>query len=189
MKANQMPDPKFNIDTIRKNALRSMDKGAVTADYPLDAKEACKLLNEALAGEIICVLRYRHQQLSVKGVDFPQVAAKFREHAEEEEMHVTKLSERINQLGGEANFDPHNFMIHSPVEYTQSKNIMSMIQDSLVAERIGIEIYRKLIPWFGAGDTTTRRMLESILADEEEHAANMSDLLDEVGSSGAHADA
>ena len=146
-------------------------------DYPLDVQQACKLLNEALASEILCVLRYRHHQVAAKGIDFPQVAAEFKEHAESEETHMLMIAERINQLGGDADFNPANIAKRAATEFGNARDLMSMIREDLVAERVAIEIYRKLSKWFGTGDPTTRRMLEGILKDEEDHANDMSDLL------------
>jgi bacterioferritin len=170
----------FNIEDVRKNALRSASEGAVTKDYSLDLDRACELLNDALATEIVCVLRYRHHQIAAKGIDFPQVAAEFKEHAASEEMHVMMIAERIDQLGGKANFDPALMAGRAATQFGVATDLIAMIREDLVAERVVIEVYRKLIQWFGAGDPTTRRMLESILEDEEEHANEMADLLTQV---------
>jgi bacterioferritin len=170
-------ESELNISTVRKQALRSMGKGAITAGYTLDLEMAYKVLNEALASEILCVLRYRHHQISGKGIDFPQVVAQFKEHALSEERHVLKIAERINQLGGNADFNPETLMQRASTEYGRATELLAMIEEDLVAERIAIETYRNLILWFGDADPTTRRMLEEILADEEEHANDMGDLL------------
>lgn len=167
----------FKIEDVRRNALFSVQQGAVTADYTLDLKQACELLNNALASEILCVLRYRHHQIAAKGIDFPQVAAEFKEHAENEQAHALLIAERINQLGGEADFNPATIMQRSATEYGHGKDLAAMIREDLVAERIAIEVYRNLIQWFGSSDPTTRRMLEAILKDEEDHATDMADLL------------
>ena len=160
--------------------MQSLAQGAVTDDYPLNLKEACLLLNNALASEILCVLRYRHHQIAAKGIDFPQVAAEFKEHALSEEMHVMMIAERINQLGGDADFNPVSIAQRSATEYGQVGDLLSMIKDDLIAERVAIDVYRKLVQWFGAGDPTTRRMLEGILEDEEKHANELCDLLTKV---------
>src|SRR5205823_1224359 len=173
-------EPLFNVELVRKNAVQSINNGPVTLDYPLDVIQACKHLNAALATEILCVLRYRHHQIAAKGIDFPQVAAEFKQHAENEEQHMLMIAERINQLGGEPDFNPTNIFSKSATEYGTAKNLYAMIQDDLVAERIAIEVYRKLIQWFGISDPTTRRILETILADEEQHANDMADLLAKV---------
>src|SRR5205807_852863 len=146
-----------DVENVRRNAQKSLNNGPVTTDYPLDVEQACKLLNGALASEILCVLRYRHHQVAAKGINFPQVAAEFKEHAEDEELHMLMVAERINQLGGEADFNPTNIFAHSATEYGKAKDLLSMIQEDLIAERIAIEVYRKLIQWFGISDPTTRR--------------------------------
>ncbi|AGH94585.1 ferritin-like domain-containing protein [Pseudobdellovibrio exovorus] len=168
----------INVDEIRKQAGRSINEGAVTADYPLDREMACQLLNEALASEILCVLRYRHHQVIAKGINYPQVAAEFKEHAIEEEEHMMQLAERIDQLGGDPDMNPANITRLSATEYGSSSNdLVTLIREDLVAERVAIDVYRRLIEWFGQGDPTTRRLLEQILADEEEHATDLADLL------------
>lgn len=177
MRSPQATESIVKISKVRKHAMKSLGQGAVTADYPLNAKQVCKLLNQALASEIICVLRYRHHQTAAKGIDFPQVSAEFREHAESEEKHMLMIAERINQLGGIADFNPETVLKRSATEYGSAKNLLAMIQEDLVAERIAIEVYRNLIKWFGNNDSTSRRMLEEILEDEEEHANDMADLL------------
>lgn len=169
-------DSVFNVDEIRRDALKSIEHGAVTGDYPLDVKRACQILNEALASEILCVLRYRHHQIVAKGINFPQVAAEFKEHAENEEEHMLQIAERIDQLGGDPDMNPATITARSATEYGTSGDLVSMIREDLIAERIAIEVYRKMVDWFSA-DPTTRRMLEKILADEEEHATDLADLL------------
>lgn len=167
----------YNIDKIKKDAKQSLEKGAVTHDYPLDIAEACKLLNDALATEILCVLRYRHHQIIAKGIDRIQVANEFAEHAMQEEKHMLMIAERINQLGGNPDFNPGTVVTRAVTDYGQSTHLKDMIQDDLIAERIVISVYRKMIEWFGIHDPTTRRMLESILEEEEEHADDLADLL------------
>lgn len=171
----------FNITKIREQAIRSMDQGAVTEDYPLDVEQACKLLNEALASEILCVLRYRHHQIVAKGINKPQVSEEFAEHADSEERHMLQIAERIDQLGGNPDMNPLTITTRAATEYGSKLDLTSMIREDLVAERIAIEVYRQMISWFGSGDPTTRRMLEQILADEEEHATDLADLLVAVG--------
>lgn len=175
-----MIESTIDISEIRKHAMLSMDRGPITVDYPLDLIQACVLLNQALASEILCVLRYRHHQIAAKGIDFPQVAAEFKEHAESEESHVMLIAERISQLGGKADFNPANIFSRSLTEFGTADDLLSMIKEDLIAERIAIEAYRKNIKWFGGDDPTTRRMLEEILADEEDHAEEMADLLSKV---------
>lgn len=167
----------MDVNEIRRNASRSLDEGAVTADYPLDKEQACALLNEALASEILCVLRYRHHQVIAKGINYPQVAAEFKEHAEEEMDHALKLAERIDQLGGDPDMNPATINKRSATEYGSSGDLITLIREDLVAERVAIDVYRRMITWFGDADPTTRRLLEHILADEEEHATDLADLL------------
>jgi bacterioferritin len=166
-----------NIAEIRRQAKQSLDDGAVTQDYPLDINEACKLLNSALATEIMCVLRYRHHQIIARGIDKPQVAAEFKEHAEDEQRHMLMIAERINQLGGNPDFNPATINQRTATEYGTGTDLVKLIEEDLIAERIAIMVYRELIEWFGAGDPTTRRMLEDILKDEEDHADDLSELL------------
>lgn len=167
----------FDIEDIRNRAKQSIEEGAVTKDYKLDINQACSLLNSALATEILCVLRYRHHQIIAKGIDKPQVAAEFKEHAMDEEKHMYMIAERIHQLGGNPDFNPKTISERSATEYGSSNDLMIMIKEDLIAERIAIMTYRKMIEWFGSEDPTTRRMLERILKDEEEHADDLSDLL------------
>src|SRR5580700_2959702 len=129
-----MLEPVVDVKEVRKQALQSIGQGAVTSGYPLDVRQACELLNEALASEILCVLRYRHHQIAAKGIDFPQVAAEFKEHAESEEMHMMMIAERISQLGGDADFNPETILKRSATEYGRGNDLLPMIQEDLVAE-------------------------------------------------------
>ncbi len=174
--SNQKELP-YSIDEIRKLAKKSIDSGAVTQDYPLDLDQAYKLLNAALATEIMCVMRYRHHQIIAKGIDRPQVAAEFKEHGDDEQRHMMMIAERINQLGGNPDFNPGTVIQRTATEYGTGDDLLKLVEDDLVAERIAIMVYRELIEWFGAGDPTTRRMLEEILKDEEDHADDLADLL------------
>jgi bacterioferritin len=167
----------LNVDKIRQQARQSILEGPVTHDYSLDLKEACKLLNDALATEILCVLRYRHHQITAKSIDRIQVANEFEEHAKNEERHMLMIAERINQLGGNPDFNPATIQPRTVTEYGSGTSLTEMIQEDLVAERVVISVYRKLIEWFGDQDPTTRRMLEDILEDEEDHANDLADLL------------
>lgn len=178
LKKDKIP---YNIKAIREEAKQSLHSGAVTEDYPLDVEQACQLLNEALATEILCVLRYRHHEIIAKGIDFPQVAEEFREHALSEEQHVLMIANRINQLGGNPDFNPATITERSATEYGTGKDLITMIKEDLIAERIVISVYRKMIEWFGTADPTTRRMLEDILEDEEEHADDLAALLPTKG--------
>jgi bacterioferritin len=169
--------PVYDLDEIKNQAQKSLRDGSVTKDYPLDIEEACQLLNSALATEIMCVLRYRHHQIIAKGIDKPQVAAEFQEHAADEERHMMMIAERINQLGGNPDFNPATVLQRTATEYGTGRDLLKLIEEDLIAERIAIMVYRKLIDWFGSKDPTTRRMLEKILKDEEDHADDLSDLL------------
>jgi bacterioferritin len=173
-KKSELP---FSLSEIKKLARQSLDKGAVTKDYPLDLKMAHKLLNDALGTEIMCVMRYRHHQIIAKGIDRPQVAAEFAEHADDEQRHMMMIAERINQLGGNPDFNPATVMERTATEYGTGTDLLKLVEEDLVAERIAIMVYREMIDWFGKGDPTTRRMLEEILEDEEEHADDLADLL------------
>lgn len=174
---SKQKDLPYSLDEIKKQAKKSIEDGAVTEDYPLDLNQAYKLLNAALATEIMCVLRYRHHQVIAKGIDRPQVAAEFKEHARDEQRHMMMIAERINQLGGNPDFNPGTVIQRTATEYGSGTDLLKLIEEDLVAERIAIMVYRELIEWFGNGDPTTRRMLEEILKDEEDHADDLSDLL------------
>jgi bacterioferritin len=167
----------YDIDQVRRDAKQSILKGAVTPDYPLDLARTHELLNQALAAEILCVLRYRHHQIIAKGIDYPQVAQEFAEHADDEQRHMLMIAGRIDELGGNPDFNPATVTARATTEYGSSAILTGMIEEDLVAERVVIEIYRKLIQWFGNADPTSRRMLEKILADEEDHANDLSNLL------------
>jgi len=177
MDAQNRNAPHYDIQKIKQEARQSLDCGSVTKDYSLNVEEACKILNAALATEIMCVLRYRHHQIIAKGIDCIQVASEFEEHAIEEERHMLMIAERINQLGGNPDFNPATIMQRTVTEYGNSEDLMELIKEDLVAERIAISVYRNMINWFGAADPTTRRMLEEILQDEEDHANDLADLL------------
>jgi bacterioferritin len=172
--------PLFDVEQIRRDAGKSVDKGPVTADYPLDLLQAYKLLNQALASETLCVLRYRHHQIVAKGIDNPQVADEFEEHADDEQRHMMMIAARIDQLGGDPDLNPATITERSATKYGKSCSLGDMIREDLVEERVVIEIYRRLIEWFGTGDPTTRRMFESILQDEEDHANDLANLLASV---------
>jgi bacterioferritin len=169
--------PLYDLRTVREEAQQSIECGAVTQDYPLDLTRAHELLNEALAGEILCVLRYRHHQIVAKGIDFPQVAQEFAEHAAAEERHMMELAKRIDELGGDPDFDPATVPRRSATEYGKATSLVEMIKEDLVAERVVIEIYRRMVSWFGNDDPTSRRLMERLLGDEEDHANDLASLL------------
>jgi bacterioferritin len=170
-------DLPYSLADIRKLAKQSIEQGAVTKDYPLDLEQAYRLLNAALASEIMCVLRYRHHQIIAKGIDRPQVAAEFKEHADDEQRHMMMIAERINQLGGNPDFNPATVQQRTATEYGMGTDLLKLVEEDLIAERIAIMVYRELIEWFGTSDPTTRCMLEKILKDEEDHADDLADLL------------
>lgn len=178
----QQSDRLYDLAEVRKNAQQSINKGPLTEGYPLDLQKTYQLLNEALASEILCVLRYRHHEIVAKGIDYPQVSAEFAEHAQDEQEHMMMIATRIDQLGGDPDMNPATLMQRAATEYGRTGSLAEMIKEDLIAERVVIEIYRKLISYFGTQDPTSRRMLESILEDEEEHAAELSDLLTAVHS-------
>jgi bacterioferritin len=167
----------FDLEAVRRDARQDIESGAVTVDYPLDLPRTYDLLNQALAAEILCVLRYRHHQIIAKGIDFPQVAAQFAEHAQDEHEHMMMIAERIDQLGGDPDFNPSTVTPRASTEFGKSDVLAEMIKEDLISERIVIEIYRRIVRWFGNEDPTSRRMFEKILEDEEDHADDLSDLL------------
>jgi len=166
-----------DIQTLRNRARQHLENGAVTESYKADRKKILQLLNEALATEIVCVLRYKRHYFMASGIEAPQAAAEFLQHANEEQTHADQIAARIVQLGGEPNFSPEGLLTRSHAEYVEGKNLKEMIKEDLVAERIAIESYSEMIRFMGNDDPTTRRMLESILAMEEEHADDLADLL------------
>jgi bacterioferritin len=171
-----------DVKELRRRAREQMDKGAVTQDYGLDPKQAVDVLQNALATEIVCVLRYTMHAIAATGISSQGAKDEFAQHAEEEKGHMEQIAERINQLGGTPNFNPEGLATRSASEYGASDlDLVGMIKENLIAERIAIEHYRELIAYFGEKDSTTRTMLEEILAVEEEHANDMSDLLSAHG--------
>ncbi len=173
-----------DIKTLRKRAREHITRGAVTEGYTGDRKLILKLLNEALATEIVCVLRYRYHYYMASGIHAMSVAAEFLEHATEEQGHADRISERITQLDGVPNWSPEGLLSRSHSEYVEGESLVEMIEEDLVAERIAIDSYREIIQYIGNDDPTTRRMLEEILANEEEHAEDMKTLLEDLGQKG-----
>lgn len=166
-----------DIEEIRKRAREHMDDGAVTNGYKADRQKVIKLLNDSLATEIVCTLRYKRHYFMARGIHSESIAQEFLEHAQEEEGHADLLAERITQLGGEPNFNPEGLATRSHAQYVEGKTLTDMIKEDLVAERIAIEIYNEIVRFLGDKDPTTRRIMEDILAKEEEHADDMSNLL------------
>jgi bacterioferritin len=180
--ATQRPEQPFlsDIQEIRRRARHHMEKGAVTEGYKGDLETSLKVLNEALATEIVCVLRYKRHQFMAYGLNATAVAEEFAEHAAEEQTHADQIAGRITQLNGEPNFNPEGLLMRSHSEYVEGKTLVDMIKEDLVAERIAIESYSEMIRYFGHNDPTSRRLMEEILAKEEEHAEDMKTLMERL---------
>lgn len=166
-----------DVQTLRKRARQHIEEGAVTSNYGADAEQVCKVLNAALATEIVCVLRYKRHYFMAQGIASESVKAEFLAHANEEQAHADEIAGRIVQLGGEPDLDPAGLAMRAHSEYVEGKTLRDMIREDLVAERVAIESYREIIAWVDGRDSTTRKMLEGILAVEEEHAEDMASLL------------
>ncbi len=182
--ANDMSKPFFtDVKALRERARSHMMDGAVTKSYAGDTKVACKVLNDALATEIVCVLRYKRHYFMAKGIHSGSVKAEFQQHAAEEQEHADRIAERIVQLGGEPNFSPDGLLSRSHSEYAEGASLREMIEEDLVAERVAINSYREIAAYFAPFDSTTRQMIEEIQAVEEEHADDLSELLDQFSAS------
>ncbi len=166
-----------DIKTLRERARKHIEKGAVTEGYSADRETVIKLLNEALATELVCVLRYKRHYFMANGIQADSVAAEFLEHANDEQGHADQIAARIVQLGGQPNFNPDGLLTRSHAEYVEGDTLTDMIKEDLVAERIAIDSYRDMVRYFGNDDPTSRRMIEGILAVEEEHADDLVSLL------------
>jgi bacterioferritin len=166
-----------DIQAIRSRAREHLEEGALTPNYGLDVETAVRVLNDAVASEIVCVLRYRYHAVVASGLSSESVKEEFEEHARDEEQHMLWFAERINQLGGKPNLNPEGLAQRSATQYVEGEDLVAMIKENLVAERIVIEIYRDMIRYFSANDPTTRTLLEKVLAQEEDHANDMHDLL------------
>ena len=166
-----------DIKELRRRARQHIEQGAVTDGYRADRKTVLKLLNEALATEIICVLRYKRHYYMAQGIHADPVAQEFLQHATEEQTHADQLAARITQLGGEPNFSPDGLATRSHAEYVEGDSLVSMVKEDLIAERIAIDSYGEMIRYLGDKDPTTSRMLEGILAMEEEHAEDLASIL------------
>ena len=169
--------PMTDIATLRQRARQHIEEGAVTSNYEADRETVIKLLNEALATELVCVLRYKRHYFMASGVHSPAAATEFLEHANEEMAHADRIAKRIIELRGEPNFSPDGLAARSHAEYVEGRTLRDMIKEDLIAERVAIESYREMIGYLGEQDTTTRRMLEGILAVEEEHADDLASFL------------
>jgi bacterioferritin len=166
-----------DIKTLRERARQHIENGAVTEGYSADRETVIKVLNEALATEIVCVLRYKRHYFMASGIHAEGVAAEFLQHANDEQGHADQIAQRIVQLGGAPNFNPEGLLMRSHAEYVEGETLTDMIKEDLVAERIAIDSYRDIIQYLGNDDPTTRRLMESILAVEEEHADDLVSLL------------
>jgi bacterioferritin len=166
-----------DIQDLRSRARASIEKGAVTPAYQGDVNQAIEILQTVLATEIVCVLRYTMNAIAATGISSDSVREEFDQHAKEEQEHMRKVAERINQLGGTPNFNPEGLATRSASQYAEGADLVEMIKENLIAERIACEHYRELIRYFGEKDPTTRVMMEGILSNEEEHANDMHDLL------------
>lgn len=166
-----------DVKALREQARKHLEMGAITPAYKGDVKQTIEILQAVLATEIVCVLRYTMHAIAATGISSEGVKREFATHAREEQQHMMQVAERINQLGGTPNFNPEGLASRSSSEYVEGENLVDMIRENLIAERIAVEHYRELIRYFGDDDATTRVMLEGILGTEEEHANDMHDLL------------
>ena len=170
-----------DIQELRRRAREHIAQGAVTPGYQADRGTVVKLLNEALATEIVCTLRYKRHYFMAKGIHAEGVAAEFLEHSRDEQQHADQIAERITQLGGEPDFSPEGLATRSHAEYVEGDSLEDMIREDLVAERIAIDSYKEIVLYLGEKDPTSRRLMEEILAKEEEHADDLASLLDNLG--------
>jgi len=168
-----------DVKTLRDRARQGIEDGAMTSGYKANAETVIKLLNDALATEIVCVLRYKRHYFMATGISSLSVKGEFLQHATEEQAHADQLAERIVQLGGEPNLSPEGMLNRSHSEYVEGDTLVEMITENLIAERIAIESYREMVAYVGTADSTTRRLLERILAQEEEHAEDLAGLLND----------
>ncbi len=179
-----------DIEELRRRAMQDMEQGAVTSAYALDLTQAISVLNRVLASEIVCVMRYKRHYYMAKGIHAEPVAAEFLQHSNDEQLHADQVSMRITQLGGEPNLDPEGMLTRAVSRYHEDgqagqQALIDMIKEDLVAERVVIMWYAEITRWFGDADPTTRRLMEDLLAKEEEHADDLADLLVEMNSPGA----
>jgi len=170
-----------DVKTLRERARQHIEEGAVTQSYGADRDTVVKVLNDALATEIVCVLRYKRHYYMAQGIHSESVKAEFLEHANEEQVHADQISERIVQLGGEPDLNPAGLVSRSHSQYVEGTTLVDMIKEDLVAERIAIDSYREIAKWLEGKDSTTRRIMEEILAKEEEHAEDLNSLLQNMG--------
>ena len=173
-----------DIENIRQRARENIDNGAITTGYSADRETVVRLLNEALATELVCVLRYKYHYYMASGINSQAIKAEFLEHANQEQAHADQLAERITQLSGKPNLSPVGLLERSHADYVEGVDLVDMIKEDLVAERIAIDSYREMIHYIGTDDPTSRRVLEGVLAQEEEHAEDMNTLLEQLGKKG-----
>ncbi len=169
-----------DVQTLRERARQEIEKGPVTSAYGADLGRVIAVLNEALATELVCVLRYKNHHYAATGLQAEPVAAEFLQHAQEEQDHADRIAARIAQLGGEADFNPQTLLARSHSEYRTSEDLLEMVREDLVAERVAIASYTEIINWLGDGDPTTRRLIESVLENEEEHADDLLSFLQQM---------
>lgn len=172
---------KADIEEIRRRAREKMDEGPVTAYYKADRQKVISVLNEVLATEMVCNLRYKNHYFMAKGIHSESVAQEFLEHANEEQQHADMVADRIAELGGDPNFSPDGLALRSHSEYKEGDTLEEMIREDLIAERIAVATYSEIVRWLGNDDPTTRRIIEEILAKEEEHADDLAKLLENIG--------
>jgi len=177
-----MADPfRTDIETIRRRARQRMEDGAVTGAYLADRDRVIEVLNEVLATEIVCVLRYKNHYFMASGINAQPIAQEFLTHANEEQQHADMVAQRITQLGGNPNLNPEGLATRSHAQYVEAATLERMIREDLVAERVAIETYAEIIRWLGSDDPTTRRLMEDLLKVEEEHADDLANMLQTLG--------
>ena len=169
-----------DISELRRRAREEMDRGAVTPEYAGDLGTAVSILNSVLASELVCVLRYKRHYFMAKGINAEPIAAEFLQHANDEQLHADQVALRITQLGGAPDFNPEGMLTRSVAEYHEGENLIDMIKEDLIAERVVIMWYAEIIRWFGNNDITSRRLMEELLAKEEEHADDLASMLGEL---------
>jgi bacterioferritin len=176
-----MSDFLTDVKTLRERARANIEQGPITDAYGADRERVIEVLNEALATEIVCYLRYKRHYFMAQGINAGAVAAEFLQHATEEQGHADEIALRITQLQGAPNFNPDTLTARSHAEYAEGTTLLEMVKEDLIAERVAIESYSEIIRWIGDKDVTTRRMLEGVLAVEEEHADDLLSFLEEMG--------
>jgi bacterioferritin len=177
-----MKDFVADMKVIRERARKDIEDGAITGNYQANRESVIKVLNDALATEIVCVLRYRRHYFTARGIHSKAIAEEFMTHSVEEQGHADKIAERISQLNGEPDLNPAGLNARSHSEYKEGSDLISMIREDLIAERIAIESYTEIIRWLGEADPTSRRLIEKILEVEEEHAEELANLLTSLSS-------